>query len=62
VNFFALLGILLGIYTAYAAFRGSVFVRHRAWGRTVHRDETPAYFWSCIAIYGGLSIALLTVF
>ncbi len=59
---FTALGIVLGIYTAYAAARGEVYVKHRAWGRTVSRGEEPGYFWTCIGIYAGLALALVTVF
>lgn len=59
---FAALGIAVGVYTLYAAYRGEVFVKAGAWGRTVTRADEPRYFWTCIAIYGGLSVALSTVF
>jgi hypothetical protein len=59
---FKALGVILAIYTAYAAFRGEVFARSRWSGRTVGRSEEPRYFWVVIAIYFGLSVALLTVF
>ncbi|MFU8817073.1 MAG: hypothetical protein ACNA7W_17135 [Pseudomonadales bacterium] len=59
---FATLGLLLGGYTAYAAFSGAVFAKHRAWGRTITRGEEPARFWLTIAIYVGLTLALLFYF
>jgi hypothetical protein len=62
MSLFKLLGVLLAIYTAYAAFRGEVFARCRLWGRTIERSEEPRYFWIVIAIYFALSVALLTVF
>jgi hypothetical protein len=60
--FFKALGVLLGCYTAYAAWRGEVFARSRWSGRTIERAEEPRYFWVVIAIYAGLAVALLTVF
>src|SRR5690606_15004745 len=59
---FDLLGVLLAIYTAYAAVSGQVYARHRAWGRTVVQSEEPGYFWSIIVIYGLLSVALIVYF
>lgn len=59
---FKLLGVLVGLYTIHAALRGEVYIKSRAWGRTVLRVEEPNYFWVVIAIYGALAIALLTVF
>jgi hypothetical protein len=59
---FDVLGVCLAIYTAWAAVTGSVFVRHRAWGRTVLRDDEALYFWAVIAIYGVLAVALIVYF
>lgn len=59
---FQILGILVALYTAYAVFKGQVYAKSGAWGRTVSRIDTPAYFWVVIAIYAGLSVALITVF
>ncbi|MGB7930687.1 MAG: hypothetical protein WCH04_00425 [Gammaproteobacteria bacterium] len=59
---FKLLGILVGLYTLYAAINGEVYAKSGAWGRTVLRVKSPEYFWVVIAIYAGLSIALITVF
>lgn len=59
---FNLLGIALAVYTLLAAGRGEVYARHRAWGRTTRRADEPRWFWTIIAIYAGLSVALLTVF
>jgi hypothetical protein len=52
----------VGIYTAYAALTGSVYAKSGPGGRLVSREESPEYFWTVIAIYSGLSVALLTVF
>lgn len=59
---FKVLGVLVGLYTAWAAVQGEVFAKHRAWGRTVRRDETPKYFWAVIAVYALLALALVLVF
>lgn len=59
---FKALGLLVGLYTVWAAVRGEVFAKHRAWGRTVRREETPKYFWAVIAVYFLLAMALVFVF
>ena len=59
---FKILGVLVGIYTVIAAVKGEVYARHRAWGRTVLKDEEPRYFWVVIGIYAVLSVALLVWF
>lgn len=59
---FDVLGALLGLYTVHAAITGAVFAKHRAWGKTVHRSESPAYFWGVIAIYAVLSVLLIAWF
>jgi hypothetical protein len=59
---FKMLGVLVGFYTLYAAFRGEVYAKSGPTGRTVSRWDSPRYFWAVIAIYAALSVALLTVF
>ena len=59
---FELLGALLGIYTVWAVFEGEVYAKAGPGGRKVSRDDTPRHFWLAIAVYAGLSLALLTVF
>jgi hypothetical protein len=59
---FDLLGVLVGIYAGYSALTGSVFAKHRAWGRTVYRDQTPWAFWSTIVVYALLAVALVVIF
>lgn len=59
---FKALGILVAIYTAFAAAQGAVHAKHRAWGRTIRRREEPRYFWTVIGIYGVLALALVFVF
>ena len=59
---FKLLGVLVGFYTVMAAVKGEVYARHRAWGRTVSKDEEPRYFWAVIGIYAALGVALVVWF
>ncbi|HEU4459234.1 MAG TPA: hypothetical protein VFR90_08950 [Methylibium sp.] len=59
---FELLGALLACYVAHAIWRGRVAAKAGAGSRAVLRAETPGYFWTVIAIYAGLSLALLFVF
>lgn len=56
------IGAILALYVCYAAATGAVYTKEGAGGRTITRQEFPRYFWVVIAIYAGLSIALLTVF
>lgn len=56
---FDVLGAVLAVYTLYAAMSGRVYARHRAWGRQVHREEEPTYFWIVIAIYALLAAMLV---
>ena len=59
---FKALGLLVALYTVYAALTGAVYARSGPGGRVVARAESPEYFWIVIVIYAGLSVALLTVF
>jgi hypothetical protein len=59
---FELLAILIGLYTMYAVFQGRVYAKSVVWGRTVSRADSPEYFWVVVAIYAGLSAALITIF
>ena len=59
---FKILGALLGLYTLYAALKGEVYAKRGASGRVVSRADSPEYFWVIIAIYTGLSLALVTIF
>ena len=62
VGLFDLLGVLVALYTCHAAVTGEVWAKSGISGRSVSRDASPGYFWVVIAIYAGLSVALLTVF
>lgn len=59
---FDLLGVCLALYTLHAAFTGSVYAKHRAWGRVVSRADEAGYFWVIIALYAGLSALLVVYF
>jgi len=59
---FKMLGVLVGLYTLYAAMNGKVYAKSGAWGRSVSRVDSPEYFWVVIAIYAGLSVALIAIF
>ena len=56
---FKALGVLVGLYALYAATTGRVYAKAGPGGRTVSREESPEYFWVVIAVYAGLSVALL---
>lgn len=62
MSLFDLLGGVLGLYVVYAAIDGKVYAKHRAWGRSWSRAENPAQFWTIIAIYTALAIALVVGF
>jgi hypothetical protein len=59
---FTVLGILVGLYSLYAAIVGRVLIKSGPGGRWLMRSESPEYFWICVTIYFGLAIALVTVF
>jgi hypothetical protein len=56
---FRLLGILLLCYVGYGIFIGRVYGRYHAWGRTFTRDGDPWHYWSTLAVYSLLAIALI---
>lgn len=62
MSLFDFLGMLLALYVLYAALSGQVFAKSGAWGKTIARKESPVDFWMTIAIYGGLAVALETIF
>lgn len=59
---FKALGVVVALYAVYAAVKGEVYAKAGPSGRVVSRADSPEYFWVVIAIYAGLSIALITVF
>ncbi len=62
MSLFDLLGGMLGLYVGYAVIDGKVYAKHRAWGRSWSRVENPVRFWTIIAIYTTLAIALVVGF
>lgn len=59
---FKALGVIVALYTTFAAVRGEVFAKSGGWGKTVSRADSPEYFWVVIAVYAALAVALLTIF
>lgn len=59
---FKVLGVALACCVVVAVWQGRVYVKSGPAGHWVERDRTPAYFWTCVAIYAALAIALATVF
>lgn len=59
---FKTLGVIVIIYSLYAAVSGKVYAKDGASGRLFTREEFPKYFWVVIVIYLGFGVALLTVF
>ncbi|MCQ9376932.1 hypothetical protein [Methyloversatilis sp. XJ19-49] len=55
-----LIGVALAIYTVYAFVKGEVYARSFVMGRKVTRLEDENYFLTVIAIYGLLSVGLMT--
>jgi len=53
------LGLLLAGYIFVAILSGEVYARSGVWGRTFNRAEEPVRYWSAIAAYGLLSLALM---
>ncbi len=62
IMIFKALGIILVIYTVFAANAGSVYAKRGVMGHSVEREDSPTYFWLVIGCYAALAIALLTVF
>ncbi len=59
---FEMIGALLSAYVLYAISKGEVYAKSGPGGQTVLKRESPTYFWIIIAIYSGLSIALMIIF
>ena len=61
---FKILGVLVALYTLWCAFDGKVCAKAGGWRqrRMIHRRAEPRYFRVVVAIYGGLSLALMTIF
>lgn len=59
---FKLIGALVLLYVGYSLCAGRTFAKRGAWGRELRRDEHPVGYWSTIAVYALLAVALFTVF
>ncbi len=59
---FDAIGFGLALYTGYAAWAGEVWAKAGPGARLVERSASPAYFWTVIAIYAGLAVALVVWF
>ena len=59
---FKVLGGVLALYVLYAAVTGRIYVKSGPWGRVVHREESPEYFWISVVGYTGLAVVLVAVF
>ena len=59
---FVLLGLALLAYTGIATVRGEVVAKSGPGMRRLRRDEHAVAFWSVVAIYAGLALALLFLF
>jgi hypothetical protein len=56
---FRALGLLLAGYIVVAVLNGAVYAKSGVWGRTFRRAEKPLRYWSAIAAYALLSLALM---
>ncbi len=59
---FQLLGVVVGIYVAYALLTGRVYAKSGIWGRTFLRDGDAWSYWSACIAYALLSAGLLLYF
>lgn len=62
MTMFDIIGLLVGLYAAYAAVTGEVYAKAGVWGRTITRREAPVDFWTTVVIYAGLAVALAVLF
>jgi hypothetical protein len=56
---FKALGLLLAGYVVMAVLRGAVYAKSAVWGRTFRRIDQPLRYWSAIAVYTLLCVALV---
>jgi hypothetical protein len=59
---FKILGILVALYVVYALAAGQVYAKRGPWGATSKRSDDPFNYWAAVAVYTGLSAALVFVF
>jgi len=62
VSLFDACGVVLAAYAAYAAVTGRVIAKRGSGMTPVNRTHRPGYFWSVVAIYAGLAVALVLAF
>ncbi len=62
MSFLKGLGILVGLYTIYAAVQGEVHAKSGIRWITVAQSESCGYFWTVIVTYAGLSLTLVFLF
>lgn len=56
------LGLFVALYVVRAVMTGDVFAPLGARERTVERETDSRRFWTAIALYAALSVALITLF
>jgi hypothetical protein len=56
---FDALGVLLAGYVVMAVVNGAVYAKSGVWGRTFRRVDEPLRYWSAVAAYALLSLALI---
>lgn len=59
---FKVLGVVLALYVAYAAMTGEVIAKSGPGMRRVRRAESTRYFWTVMAIYAALALAMIVWF
>jgi len=62
VSLFQALGAALAVYVLYAVYSGTVHAKDRWKSKAIYKEDSPREFWTVIAIYAGLSLALCFVF
>ena len=56
------LGALVLCYVVYCLYTERVFAKRGPWGRMVGRGEGAFAYWSALACYALLGVAMMTVF
>lgn len=59
---FDVLGVLLALYLAWALVRGEVLAKSGPGARRFVRGESPRGYWTTMAIYAALAVALVVAF
>jgi hypothetical protein len=59
---FKVLGVALLGYVLHCLYTGRTFAKSGMWGREFARDDAPFRYWSTVAVYAVLAVALMTVF